>query len=116
MDKQSRARTRWSFVFAGVFASLAPLCAIAQTRAQAPPQSLATHVTLEQAIDLAMQHNHALQAARTTISQNQAEEITANLRPNPVGLIDEQYLPFFSPSAFTHDYVDTAAVFDLGFS
>jgi outer membrane protein, heavy metal efflux system len=116
MDKKSRARNSWTVVAAGVLASLAPLCAAGQTQGQTAAQNLPTHVTLEQAIDLALQHNHALQAARTTISQNQAEEITANLRPNPVGLIDEQYLPFFSPSAFTHDYVDTSAVFDLGFS
>ena len=114
MEKKSRARTRWSIVALSIFAALAPLRASGQ--AQAPPQKFPTRVTLDQAIDLALKHNHSLQAARTMISQNQAQEITANLRPNPVGLIDEQYLPFFSPSAFTHDYVDTSAVFDLGFS
>jgi outer membrane protein, heavy metal efflux system len=118
MDMKYRAQTRWPLMAIGILALFAPFRAQAQAQAQAAPQTqaLATHVTLDQAIDLALKHNHSLQAARTLISQNQAQEITANLRPNPVGLIDEQYLPFFSPSAFTHDYVDTAAVFDLGFS
>ena len=40
-------------------------------------------ITLDQAIDLALAHNHSLKATRTLILQNQAQEITANLRPNP---------------------------------
>lgn len=35
-------------------------------------------VTLDQAIDLSLAHNHSLKATRT---QNQAQKITANLRP-----------------------------------
>jgi cobalt-zinc-cadmium efflux system outer membrane protein len=53
-------------------------------------------ITLEQAIQTALQHNHALQAARTTIQQSQAAEITANLRPNPTFFTDWEYLPIFS--------------------
>ncbi len=60
-------------------------------RRRLPP----ARVTLDQAIDLALQHNHSLQAARTTILQNQAQEITANLRPNPVLIGDAQFLPVF---------------------
>jgi cobalt-zinc-cadmium efflux system outer membrane protein len=116
MDTKYRAQTWRPLIAIGLLAVMTPLRAAGQSQPQAAPQALATHVTLDQAIDLALKHNHSLQAARTLISQNQAQEITANLRPNPVGLIDEQYLPFFSPSAFTHDYVDTNAVFDLGFS
>ena len=41
-------------------------------------------ITLDQAIQLALAHNHALQAARSVIAQSQDQEITANLRPNPV--------------------------------
>ncbi len=76
---------------------LLPIRGVAQT----PAQPAITRVTLEQAIDMALQHNHTLLAARTTIDQNRAQEITANLRPNPVFDVDAQYLPFFSPSAFT---------------
>jgi cobalt-zinc-cadmium efflux system outer membrane protein len=53
-------------------------------------------ITLEQAIQLALQHNHTLQAARTTIEQSQAAEITANLRPNPTFFTDWEYLPIFA--------------------
>jgi cobalt-zinc-cadmium efflux system outer membrane protein len=89
---------------------------VAQAANPAASQNPPARITLDEAIDLALKHNHSLQAARTTILQNQAEEITANLRPNPVFLIDEQYMPFFSPHAFTSDYIDQSAVYDLGLS
>jgi cobalt-zinc-cadmium efflux system outer membrane protein len=73
-------------------------------------------ITLDQAIHLALQHNHALQAARTTIDQSKAEEITANLRPNPVLLGDALYIPFFQPSEFSSNYLDNSAEFDVGLS
>src|SRR5277367_902387 len=41
-------------------------------------------VTLDDAIQMALQRNHSLLASRTTIQQSESEEITANLRPNPV--------------------------------
>src|SRR5579863_8300598 len=54
-----------------------------------------TLVTLDQAIDLSLAHNHSLRATRTLILQNQAQEITANLRPNPTFGADTQFVPFF---------------------
>ena len=66
----------------------------------APPAKAATpvatdRISLDDAIRLALQHNHALQAIRTIILQNQAQEITANLRPNPnVGILIDQIDPF----------------------
>jgi cobalt-zinc-cadmium efflux system outer membrane protein len=57
-------------------------------------------ITLDQAIQMAPQHNHALLAARTTILQSEAEEITANLRPNPTFSADYQFRPVFNPSQF----------------
>jgi cobalt-zinc-cadmium efflux system outer membrane protein len=117
MHMKSRARTLRPLIVLGVLGLLAPLRAAGQAGAQAaPPQNPPARVTLDQAIDLALQHNHSLQAARTTILENQALEITANLRPNPVALVDEQYMPFFSPHAFTSDYIDQSAVYDLGLS
>jgi len=44
---------------------------------------------LEQAIQPALAHNHALKAARTQIQQSQAQGITAAIRPNPVFNYDE---------------------------
>ncbi len=73
-------------------------------------------ITLEDALTLAEAHNHALQAARTSIQQSEAQEITANLRPNPVLLSDAQFLPLFNPSAFSPSYIDQSAQFDLGLS
>ena len=69
-------------------------------------------ITLDQAIQLALAHNHALLAARTTISQSQADEITANLRPNPVFGADVVGLPV-EPADFTADNINQAE-FDIG--
>src|SRR6202795_692444 len=79
-----------------------------------PSQNAAARITLEEAIRLALQHNHALQAVRSTILQNQAQETTANLRPNPTLSWDTQFLPIFQPSNFTADYFENQAQFDLG--
>jgi cobalt-zinc-cadmium efflux system outer membrane protein len=73
-------------------------------------------ISLDDAIQMALRHNHNLLAARTTIQQSEAEEITANLRPNPVILSDWQFLPIFQPSQFSSDYLDNTAQFDLGIS
>jgi outer membrane protein, heavy metal efflux system len=54
-------------------------------------------ITLDQAIALALQHNHNLLAARTTIQQSQAQEVTAGLRPNPVLSADVGGLSLFKP-------------------
>ncbi len=87
--------------------------------ATAPPSRATGHpgsarIPIEEAIRLALQHNHALQAARTTILQSQAMETTANLRPNPVLSWDAQFLPLFQPNKFDADYLNTQAQFDLG--
>ena len=55
-------------------------------------------ISLDEAIQMALQHNHNLLAVRTTIQQSQAEEITANLRPNPSLFADWEYLPLGSPA------------------
>jgi len=73
-----------------------------------------TRINLKDAIDLAMTHNPALQATRTQVSQNQAQEITANLRPNPTLSWDSQFLPLFHLSQFTSDLVNDQAQFDMG--
>src|ERR1700731_991475 len=80
----------------------------------APSQNAPTRITLEEAIRLALQHNHALQAARSTILQNQAQEITANLRPNPTLSWDSQFFPLFNPGQFSADYLENQAQFDVG--
>jgi outer membrane protein, heavy metal efflux system len=85
----------------------------AQTLAQNPASQT---ISLDQAIQMALQHNHTLLALRTTIQQNQALEVTANLRPNPVLTGDSQFLPIVHPNQLNSDYLDNTAQFDLGVS
>jgi cobalt-zinc-cadmium efflux system outer membrane protein len=73
-------------------------------------------ITLDEAIQMAIAHNHSLLAAQSTIDQAQAQEITANLRPDPVLLGDAQFIPIFQPSQFSSTYLDNSAQFDLGIS
>jgi len=67
-------------------------------------------ITLDEAISLALANSPSLKATRTQIQQNQAQEVTAKLRPNPVLGADSQFLPFFSPSQFSEDVEQ----FDVG--
>ncbi len=73
-----------------------------------------TYINLDQAIDLALTHNHSLQATRTLVLQNQAQEITANLRPNPTLGADSQFIPIFDPQYFSADNLDQIQQFDIG--
>ena len=94
-------------------AAAQPAAPQAGSLAQPPGTQL---ISLDDAIQLALQHNHNLLAARTQIDQNKAEEVTANLRPDPVLLGDSQFLPIFQPSNFSADYLDNIAQFDVGLS
>src|SRR5277367_122025 len=73
-----------------------------------------TLINLDQAIDLALAHNHSIKATRTLILQNQAQEITANLRPNPTLALDSQFIPIFSPQYFSEDNLNVTQQFDIG--
>jgi cobalt-zinc-cadmium efflux system outer membrane protein len=73
-------------------------------------------VTLDQAIEMALQHNHGLLATRTTVLQSQAQEITANLRPNPTLFTDWEYLPLYKPGVGILDYLHDSTEGDLGMS
>jgi outer membrane protein, heavy metal efflux system len=100
-----------------VLPCLAFLCGPAVLAQTQPGQPQApVRITLDDAVRLSLAHNHALAAARTTIQQSQAQEITANLRPNPVLLADAQFLPIFNPNRFTADYIDQNSQFDIGVS
>ncbi|HKT47442.1 MAG TPA: TolC family protein [Candidatus Acidoferrales bacterium] len=98
-----------------------PVLAAAQQKGHPPEPPRAdtskppvTKLTLDDAIRIAVEHNHALQAARSTILQNQAQETTANLRPNPTISWDTQFFPLFQPSEFSLDYLNNQAQFDIG--
>ena len=73
--------------------SQAPSTAMAMSPSQGPVK-----ITLDDAIQLALKHNHNLLAAQTTIQQDEALEVQANLRPNPSVFADWEYLPLYSPS------------------
>jgi len=82
--------------------------------AEAQTQGL-FRITLDEAVQMAMQHNHNLLAARTTIQESQAEETTANLRPNPALFADWEYLPL-SHSEQNTQYLHDSTEGDLGLS
>jgi cobalt-zinc-cadmium efflux system outer membrane protein len=75
-------------------------------------------VTLDDAIRMALLHNHNLLAARTNIQQSQAQEITANLRPNPTIFTDWEYLPLYKTPEGTgfFDYLHDSTEGDIGLS
>jgi outer membrane protein, heavy metal efflux system len=72
-------------------------------------------ITLDEAIQMALLHNHNLLAARTTIQQSEAEETTANLRPNPSLFTDWEYLPL-NHSGQNGQYLHDSTEGDLGLS
>ena len=82
-------------------------------------------ITLDEAIQMALQHNHNMMAARTAIDQSLAMEVTAYLRPNPVLFADREYLPLRSPEkqnpglytgVSTPDYLKNNTEGDAGLS
>ena len=84
-----------------------------------------TSITLDNAIQMALQHNHNMLAMITTIQQSQAEEITQNLRPNPTLFADWEYLPLGSPAKqnpgiysgqSSNDYLNNNTEGDIGLS
>jgi len=81
---------------------------------QTPPAP--AKVTLDQAIQMALQHNHSLLAARTTVQQSEAQEVTANLRPNPTLFTDWEYLPLVHPNTNLADYLHDSTEGDIGMS
>jgi cobalt-zinc-cadmium efflux system outer membrane protein len=74
-----------------------------------------TSITLDEAIQMALQHNHNILAARTTIQQSEAEETTADLRPNPSLFADWEYLPL-NRSGQNAEYLHDSTEGDLGLS
>ena len=100
-------------------------CILAASQALGQPSKGPVRITLDEAIQMATQHNHNLLAMQTTIQQSQAEEITQNLRPNPTLFADWEYLPLGSPShqnpslfsgVSTGDYLQNNTEGDIGLS
>lgn len=99
--------------------TLAALPVSAQTRGP-------VRITLDEAIQMAIQHNHQLIALRTTVQQSEAEEMTQGMRPNPTLFADWDYLPLFASPAkqnpdvytgvTTPEYLKNNTEADLGLS
>ena len=81
---------------------------------QQPPPTV--RIDLKRAIQLALEHNHALLAAKTQVTQSKADEVTASLKPNPVFTWNGLFWPFFSPSQLNRDYIDNVTEFDALFA
>lgn len=105
--------------------ALAALLASALTHPALGQATGTSRITLDESILMALQHNHNLLAARTTIPQAEAEETTANLRPNPSLFADWEYLPLGSPAHqnpnlygghSTSDYLHDNTEGDIGLS
>jgi outer membrane protein, heavy metal efflux system len=79
-----------------------------------PQSSTQTRITLDEAIKFALENSPSLKATRTQIQQSQAQEITANLRPNPTLSADSQFIPIFSPGDFSTDTLNNLQQFDIG--
>ena len=126
----SRASTRALATFVAVCLAAIAWPVKAQTQSQTqtqtnPPAQPMTmtasasqgsvKITLDDAIQLALKHNHNLLAAETTIDQDQALETQANLRPNPSWFADWEYLPF-SESGQNISYLANSTEGDIGLS
>jgi cobalt-zinc-cadmium efflux system outer membrane protein len=105
-------------------------CALVSCILSVPPAfgqvaSGPVRITLDEAIQMALQHNHNIIAARTAIDQSIDMEVTAYLRPNPTLFTDWEYLPLGSPAkqnpglytgVSTLDYLKNNTEGDIGLS
>src|SRR6202790_1930508 len=89
-------RNSWN-ICASLAACGALSCLLAAKPAFGQAPKGPVRITLDEAIQMALQHNHNILAARTAIEQSQDLEGTANLSPNPVLFTDWEYLPLGSP-------------------
>ncbi|HKF06273.1 MAG TPA: TolC family protein [Candidatus Sulfotelmatobacter sp.] len=94
----------------GIKAVLVSFAVLGVAHAQAPMR-----ITIDQAINLAIVHNHALKATQTQIQQNQAQEVTAALRPNPTLTVDSLFIPV-EPQNFNANIIANVTEFDAGVS
>ena len=83
----------------------------------AKPRGTVWKITLEQALRPARRSTTIICGPqRTTIAQSQAQEVTANLRPNPTLFTDWEYLPLYSPGTGFADYLHNSTEGDIGMS
>ena len=123
--KSNRATRNFLKIFAGLAACAVVSCMLTTPPAYGQTTKGPVRITLDEAIQMALQHNHSIIAARTAIEQSQDMEVTANLRPNPTLFTDWEYLPLGSPAkqnpdvysgVALHDYLNNNTEGDIGLS
>jgi outer membrane protein, heavy metal efflux system len=123
--KANRTARNFRNTYAGLVACAVLCCLLAANPAFGQATQGPVRITLDEAIQMALQHNHNIIAARTTIDQSLAMEVTANLRPNPALFTDWEYLPLNNPAkqnpglytgVSTADYLHNNTEADLGLS
>ena len=75
----------------------------AQTAISTAGQALPMRISMDDAVRLALEHNHELRAQRLNVDASKADEVTAALKPNPVLTSTNENFPVFSPSQLTWD-------------
>jgi cobalt-zinc-cadmium efflux system outer membrane protein len=123
---RSNRTTRFNWrIYSGLAACAVVSCLLTTPLARGQATSGPVRITLDDAIQLAIKHNHFLLAMQTTIQQSEAEEITQGLRPNPNLFVDWEYLPLGSPAkqnadlytgVSTPDYLKNNTEGDIGMS
>ena len=99
-----------------IFSTTLIACVLSTNLAVGQTPQGSVRITLDEAIQIALSKNHTLMAARTSVLQNQAQEITANLRPNPTLFTDWEYLPLTRPDAGVLGYLHDSTEGDIGMS
>jgi cobalt-zinc-cadmium efflux system outer membrane protein len=71
----------------------------------ASPPAPVTHLSMDDAVRLALDHNPSMAATRLDVDASKADEITARLRPNPSVSFDADGLALFSPRRITASFL-----------
>jgi cobalt-zinc-cadmium efflux system outer membrane protein len=111
-----KARPPFLNICKGPFGFALLACTLTSQIAFGQPSQTQVTITLDQAIQMALEKNHNLLAARTTVQQSEAQEVTANLRPNPNLFATWAYLPLQNPEGGILDYLQNFTEGDLGVS
>lgn len=85
---------------------------LGQTTPGTPPRP-SQFISIDDAINLALQHNQNLRAQQLNIDQSKADEITAALKPNPTYTNLNEDFPIFDPSLLTLDNLRTLSLIHI---
>ena len=106
----------WPGLAVVVISLVTPATAMTQVAPAAAAPPAATHVSMDDAVRLALEHNHQLRADRLGIEAARADEITAALKPNPVFTSTNADFPVFTPSQLTWNNIANNQTFVQSFT